>query len=82
METIDFSRSFVTFRIGPVLFPDLSQEPDLLMTNLQLAYAAFNHPDWIEFIVREPTPVTEGVAVYHYSRPVRCDSKNQICKLP
>ncbi|MGB0578747.1 MAG: hypothetical protein ACPGVU_03500 [Limisphaerales bacterium] len=63
---------------GPVLFPDLSQEPDSLMTSLQLAYAAFNHPEWIEFLVREPTPVAGGIDVYHYSRPVRCDSQNQV----
>lgn len=67
---------------GPVLFPDLAPEADALMANLQLGFAAFNHPDWIEFIVREPTSVADGVEVYHYSRPVRCDAKNLICKIP
>jgi len=65
---------------GPVLFPDLTQAPEAVMTRLELAYAAFNQPDWIEFIVREPTTVAEGVDVYHYSRPMRCDAKNQILR--
>ncbi len=66
---------------GPVLFPDLTSEPDSLLTSLELAYAAFNSPDWIEFIIRESTPVAEDVNVYHYSRPVRCDARNQILQI-
>lgn len=66
---------------GPVLFPDLSVEPDAMLTSLELAYSAFNCPDWIEFIVRRVTPTTSDVSVYHYSDAVRCDSRNQILRI-
>ena len=63
---------------GPVLLPDFSRRPEDLVEGLELAFAAFNCPDWVEFIVRVATPVANGVEVYHYSKPVRMDSKNQI----
>ena len=63
---------------GPVLLPDLSQSPENLIEGLGLAFAAFNGPSWVEFIVRVPTPVAEGIDVHHYSKPVRMDSKNSI----
>lgn len=63
---------------GPVLFPDLSCEPDQMLTNLQLAYSAFNCADWIEFLVRVPTPVQEDIDVYHYSKSVHCKATNEV----
>ena len=66
---------------GPVLLPDLSREPDDLIGGLELAFAAFNSPDWVELIVRVPTPLADGVSVHHYSRPVRMDSKNEIIRV-
>ncbi len=66
---------------GPVLFPDLSVESDSIMTSLELAYSAFNCPDWIEFIVRRVTPTTSDINVYHYSDAVRCDSRNQMLRI-
>ena len=42
---------------GPILLPDLSREPQDLLSGMELAYAAFNSPDWVEFIVRVPTTV-------------------------
>ena len=66
---------------GPVLFPDLTVEPDSIMNSLELAYSAFNCPDWIEFIVRRVTPTTSDVSVYHYSDAVRCDSRNQMLRI-
>ncbi len=65
---------------GPVLFPDLSAEPENLLTTLELAYSAFNCPDWIEFIVRVPTAISEDLSVFHYSKPVRMDAKNQVIR--
>lgn len=56
---------------GPVLFPDLEAAPEALMDRLDVAFAAHNAPDWIEFIVRRRTTITEGVDVYHYSESVR-----------
>ena len=66
---------------GPVLFPDLSVEPGEMLTSLELAYSAFNCPDWIEFIVRRSTPTTGDVNVYHYSDSIRCDSRNQMLRI-
>ena len=68
---------------GPILFPDItaSREPEELIEGLELAFSAFNAPDWIEFLVRVPTPIAEGISVYHYSQSIRCDAKNQIIRL-
>jgi hypothetical protein len=66
---------------GPVLFPDLSREPADLIGGLDLAFSAFNCPQWIEFIVRVPTPVAEGISVHHYSKPVHMDVKNEVFRL-
>ena len=66
---------------GPLLFPDLSASPDALLEGLELAFAAFNSPDWVEFIVRVPTALEEGIEVYHYSKSVRVESRNSIVAL-
>ena len=63
---------------GPVLLPDLSREPADLMAGLELAYIAFNQPDWAEFLVRVPTKVAPGVEVYHYSLRMRVDCVNEV----
>jgi hypothetical protein len=63
---------------GPVLFPDLTASPEALLDRMQTAFAAFNHPGWIEFLVRDPSPVAEGISVHHYCRPVRMDAINRI----
>jgi hypothetical protein len=68
---------------GPILFPDLECEPDELLTRLELAFTAANNPDWAEFIVRTPTPVAEGVEVYHYSKAIRLDGiVNEFYRIP
>ncbi|MCH2201151.1 MAG: hypothetical protein MK102_04220 [Fuerstiella sp.] len=66
---------------GPVLLPDLTAEPDAMLQRLQFAYAALSCPDWVEFLVRTATTVTEDVNVYHYSQSVRCDVRNEIIGL-
>lgn len=66
---------------GPVLFPDLACDPDEVHSRLQFAYSAFNCPDWIEFLVRVPTPVSDDINVYHYSQSVRCDVRNEVLAL-
>ena len=65
---------------GPVLLPNLELNPDEIITGMQLAFSAFNSPDWIEFIVRLPTPIAEGISVHHYSKPVRWDARNQLIR--
>ena len=66
---------------GPILLPDLAREPDNLIGGFELAFSAFNCSDWVELIVRSPTPITDDSSVYHYSRPVRLDARNSIVRL-
>ena len=58
---------------GPVLFPDLTREPDDLLTGLELAFVALNAPDWADFIVRTRTSLAPDIEVYHYAQPIRID---------
>jgi hypothetical protein len=58
---------------GPVLFPDLDAEPQDLHERLEVAFEAHNDPGWVQFIVRRPTRITDGVEVYHYSDSIRLD---------
>jgi hypothetical protein len=67
---------------GPHLLPDLSRAPDDLLPGMRLAYSAFNVPEWIEFLVRVPTRVTDDVSVWHYSEPVRRDVHNEMFRIP
>lgn len=66
---------------GPVLLPDLSVEPDVMLDNLQLAFAAFNTATWTEFLIRVPTRLENDISVYHYSRPIRFDAANEVIRL-
>ena len=66
---------------GPVLLPDLNRKPEDLMDGFELAFAAFNTPAWIEFLIRVPTPVGEGLHVYHYSESVRMDAVNEVVRV-
>ncbi len=63
---------------GPVLLPDLSREPADLIQGLELAYIAFNKPDWAEFLARVPSRADRGVEVYHYSHRMRIDCVNEV----
>jgi len=67
---------------GPILFPDFEREPDRFIEGLELAFVAFNSPDWAEFIVRTQVPVGEGIDVYHYADMVRLEARNQVIRLP
>ena len=60
------------------LIPELSRDPVDLIGGFELAFSAFNTPGWTEFIVRAPTPLTDEISVYHYSRPLRLDTRNKI----
>jgi len=66
---------------GPVLFPDLTCEPEGMLTHLELAFTAFNVPDWIEVLVRVPTQVNDDVDVYHFSKSIRLDAFNEVIGL-
>jgi len=67
---------------GPIMFPDLEREPESLIEGIELAFAAFNSPSWVELILRVPTEAGERVKVYHYDRLLRLDGvKNQVLRL-
>jgi len=63
---------------GPIIFPDFSATFGDIRETFQLAYVALNCPDWAEFILQTPTPLTPDISVNHYSRPVRVDTKNSV----
>ncbi len=66
---------------GPVLFPDLSREPDSLIEGLELAFCAFNCPGWAEFLLRVPTPITDDISVLHFSRSIHLETRNRLPRL-
>lgn len=63
---------------GPIILPDFSQPFTHIMETFQLAYVAFNAPDWAEFILRVPTPLTATISVNHYAKTVRLTTQNQV----
>ena len=66
---------------GPLLLPDFDVDFDRMLEGMELAFAAFNGPHWIEMLVRVPTKMDGDISVYHYSRAVRLDAKNEIIRL-
>lgn len=75
VKVVNFSERERYYQVdtGPVLFPDFESEAGSLIERLQSAYVAHNCPDWAEFIVCVPTPLTDDIHVHHYSRSVRLD---------
>ena len=66
---------------GPVILPDLSRPYDNFIERFRMAFAAFNAPDWAEFIVQVPTPIAEGISVNHYSQTRRLKTKNTMIEV-
>lgn len=66
---------------GPILWPDLTREPADLLTGFDLAFSAFNGPDWVEVLLRVPTEIAPSVSVYHYSKSVRADVRNHVFRI-
>jgi hypothetical protein len=67
---------------GPILWPDLNRAPEELLEGFELAFSAFNGPEWIECLLRVPTEIPGGLQVYHYSRPVRREGvRNSLWRL-
>jgi len=62
---------------GPNILPDLSPERlasgERLVDCFDLAFSAFNAPDWIEFVINSPQPAGEGFEVDHYQKTRRID---------
>ena len=66
---------------GPILLPDFTRDADAMLPGFELAFAAFNCPNWIELLVRCETPASDDVNVYHYSQPVRFDAENRVIRV-
>jgi hypothetical protein len=80
VKTINYSERENVFQTdtGALLLPDLSPErlakEESLVGCLDLAYSAFNAPNWVEFIINVPTPLSDTLSVNHYTKPVRIDN--------
>lgn len=61
---------------GPIILPDFSEEKKVerLVERFDLAYSAFNAPDWIEFIINTPTRLSDDIRVNHYSQTRRIEN--------
>lgn len=55
---------------GPVIFPDLTKRRERFTDGFSLAFVAFNAPDYADFVIETPTPVTDDglTRVHHYSQ--------------
>ena len=80
VKTVNWSPREKYYQVdtGPVLFPDLTLPTAEVHASFQLAYIAHTKKDWAEFLVRVPTPLTEDIKVYHYSKAVRIDCENSM----
>ena len=88
VKTINVNGKYHYFQTdtGPILLPDLSEERRRTAKReievMDLAFEAFNSPDWAEFVINVPTSVAPGLDVDHYSRFRRIDGmKNAIIAL-
>ena len=84
VKTINFSERERYYQVdtGPILFPGVagieSKDAPPIMA-CRLAYVAHNEPQWAEFLVCVPTPVTDNLKVHHYSQNVRVeDVRNRL----
>lgn len=75
VKTVNWSERERYYQVdtGPVLLPDLENTAVPLILGCRLAFVAHNCPEWAEFIVNVPTPLTEEIAVHHYSRSERIE---------
>ena len=71
---------------GPIILPDLS--PDRLaqaerrVEVFDVAFSAFNCPQWAEFVIYVPTDVSDQISVDHYSKFRRIDNtRNAIIQI-
>ena len=72
---------------GPIMLPNLShQESDTnasIVDCFELAYSAFNCPEWTEFIINCPVPLSETICVDHYARERRIENTiNTLIAMP
>lgn len=66
MNVTDRERVYQT-DTGPILLPNFARQVERAVEVFELAYSAFNAPDWAEFVINAPTPLTDEISVDHYS---------------
>ena len=75
VKVVNFSERERYYQVdtGPILLPDFDREYHSLLEGCRLAFVAHNCPDWAEFLICVPTPLTEAVKVHHYSKSIRLE---------
>ncbi len=67
---------------GPVLLPDLSKHYERIVDAIQLAYVAFNVPQFADFVVEQPTAIVEDgeevAKIHHYSGLISLPANNRV----
>ena len=73
IRTMNYNRDHNRFQVdtGPLIFPDLGMESEFMIDRMKMAHAVFNKLDYVEFVCKQPTPITvdgaDVATIYHYS---------------
>jgi len=87
VKTMNISHTKRMYQVdtGPLALCDLSRAYDPPLDSVRLAFVAFNAPDFADFVIEQPTPLsTEDPAspqVHHYSSPVSLPARNRLFAL-
>lgn len=64
---------------GPILVPDPTRQVELAVEQFDLAFIAWNAPDWADLIALEPTQVNHSDdCAGHYSRVSHIEVRNEV----
>ena len=82
VKTLNTNRksNFYQIDTGPIALPDLSKHYPRYVDSIQLAFVAFNVPDFADFVIESPTPVGEDemIQVLHYSQLLTLPAENRL----
>ena len=67
----------VSWNLGPVAFPDLSQCYERYVDGISLAFVVFNVPHFADFVLEAPTAVGSE-RVHHYSKIISLEAQNRV----
>ncbi|MBN2309410.1 MAG: hypothetical protein JXR94_10595 [Candidatus Hydrogenedentes bacterium] len=87
VKTMNISHDQRMYQVdtGPVALPDLSKRYDPEIDCLKLAFIALNAPDFADFVVEQPTALSEDGTgepeTYHYSKPLSVPALNRVLSL-
>jgi hypothetical protein len=64
---------------GPIIAPDPARQVELAVEQFDLAFIAWNAPDWADLIALEPTQVNHSDdCAGHYSRVSHINARNEV----